>query len=78
VVIVKLSDKMQETYEIIKEHGEIIRWGECYWTYPKCARSKRLDVPEWICQTSTLRALAKRNLITLDEDNDIARVNLLN
>ena len=69
----KLSEKMQEVYDIIQEHKKIVRWGECYWTYPNCTRSNR-DVPSWICQTSTLRALAKHELITLDEDNDIAYI----
>ncbi len=67
-----LSNKMRETYEKIQEHGTIQRWGECYWTYPCCERSK-LDVPKWICQTSTLRALAKRKLIDLDEIAGIAK-----
>ena len=69
----ELSAKMQEVYDHIQLHGEIIRWGECYWTYLNCPRDKR-DVPEWICQTSTLRALSKRGLVTLDEKNGIARL----
>lgn len=72
--MLKLSEKMQEVYSIIQKHGKIIRWGECYWTYPGCQRDER-DVPEWICQTSTLRALSTRKLITLDEEHDIARLN---
>lgn len=64
---------MQEVYDIIQKHREIIRWGECYWTYQSCSRDKR-DVPNWICQTSTLRALAKRKYILLDEENGIASV----
>ena len=69
----KLSTKMQEVYDIIQIHGTIIRWGECYWTYLNCPRDER-NVPKWICQTSTLKALSKRELITLDEKHDIARL----
>lgn len=71
--MIKLSDKMQETYSIIQEHKKIVRWGECYWTYPNCIVNER-NVPDWICQTSTLRALSIRGLIILDEDNNIASI----
>lgn len=76
----KLSGKQQEVYDIICEHKQIVRWGECYWTYKDCKthqfkyRNEISDIPDWICQTNTLRALAKRNLIMLDEENDTATI----
>lgn len=78
--MVKLSEKQQEVYDVICEHKQIVRWGECYWTYKGCEthqlkyKDEISNIPNWICQTNTLRALAKKNLIMLDEEKDIATI----
>jgi len=78
--MLKLSEKQQEVYDIICKYKQIVRWGECYWTYKNCGthtlkyRNEVFDMPDWKCQTNTLRALTKKNLILLNEEKDIATI----
>lgn len=66
----KLSSKMEEVYNILKLKN-IERVGEYFWTYVGCKKNKK-GFPDWVCETSTLRALAKREMINLDEEKGIA------
>ena len=61
-----LSTKMEEAVRIMKAHGKLIRYDGGFWSW---INVEIHDAPIWYCGVGTLRALAKRGAIILDEEN---------
>lgn len=72
----KLSKAMLETIEKMRKHGDFIRYDGGFWSWkdveikPLYNGGKFLCmVPIWHCDVKTLRALAKREIVTLNEEH---------
>ena len=70
----KLSETMINTLEIMKQHGNLRRYDGGFWSWENAnlkpvynGKTFMYMLPEWSCDVKTLRALAKRNLVVLDE-----------
>lgn len=79
--MVKLSPKMQEVLDILKEHKELVRYNGGFWSWKGVEikrttynRMDNFDVPVWWCGVETLRALHKRGLVELDEVTNICKI----
>ena len=64
-----MSEPQKETLAAMREHGgELIRMGGGFWTWRNCSQVK-VGVPAWYCTVGTLRALEKKGMITLIQEN---------
>lgn len=76
-----LSSKMEETVRIMNAHGNLIRYIGGFWSWigvekHQCKNGgNTYDVPIWYCDVKTLRALAKRGIIILDEEKKVCKLN---
>lgn len=75
-----LSAKMEEAVRIMKAHGKLIRYDGGFWSWAgveihHCKNGAgTYSCPIWYCSVLTLRALAKRNIVTLDEENKVCQL----
>lgn len=75
---------MQETVHNMKLHGQFIRHNGGFWSWLDVEveihknGSQEFIIPVWWCDVKTLRALAKRNIVRLDEEKKIKFVNSTN
>ena len=73
------SEKAIDALAKLREHGELQRSKNGYWTYPGCAAHHRegsntskcggYNVPEWHVSTATINALIKREIAVVVEKN---------
>lgn len=77
-----LSKTMIDVVNVMKEHKELIRYEFGFWSWEgveiKHTNFKLMenyDCPEWHCDIKTLRALARRKIVTLDEDKQVCKLN---
>ena len=61
----KLSPKMKEALERMREHGSLQRWPGGYWTGADVAGIR--GVPEWYFPTQTVMALLDRGLAVVTD-----------
>ena len=78
-----LSKTMRDTIMIMQEHGELMRYEGGFWSWDNVETKPLYNggkiigtVPVWYCSVITLRALEKRGLVTLFEEQKICRLNL--
>ena len=70
-----LSEKMEEAVRVMRVHGKLIRYDGGFWSWVNVEihRHKNgadtYESPIWYCGVGTLRALVKRGVVTLDEEN---------
>lgn len=75
-----LSTKMEETVRIMKAHGKLIRYNSGFWSWSGVEMHisrNGADIykhPIWYCGIGTLRALAKRGIVILDEENKFCQL----
>lgn len=75
-----LSAKMEETIRIMKVHGKLIRYSGGFWSWVGVEMHlSRMGAdtykhPIWHCDVKTLRALAKRGVVLLDEENKFCQL----
>jgi hypothetical protein len=73
-----LSDKALDALAKLREHGELQRWKNGYWTYPGCAVHHRegsasykwggYDVPVWSVGSPTINSLIRRGEVVVVEE----------
>ena len=76
-----LSAKMEEAVRIMKAHGKLIRYDSGFWSwvgveihYCRNGVNTYLRLPIWHCGIGTLRALVKRQIVTLDEESEVCQL----
>lgn len=71
----KLMDK-EDVIRVMKAHGNILIKKHGFWTYENCEFHKdhNSNIPIFSCQITTLRVLARRNIVTLDENKGICKL----
>lgn len=77
----QLSKTMQDTLEKLRDNKELIRYPGGFWSWREVelkssynGREFMCMVPIWYCDVKTLHALQKRELVELDEKNEICRL----
>ena len=76
-----LSKTQEDAIRIMKAHDNTLVKRDGFWTYENCEfheyrnRNDLLKIPIYSCRVTTLRVLARRNVITLDEDKGICKLN---
>ena len=73
-----LSEKAIDALARLREHGELQKWKNGYWTYPGCAVDHRegsksykwggYNVPVWSVGTRTITSLIKREMVVVVEE----------
>lgn len=75
-----LSAKMEESVRIMRTHGKLIRYDGGFWSWVgveihHCRNgADTYRCPIWYCSVRTLRALDKRHIVTLDEENKVCQI----
>lgn len=75
-----LSPKMEEALRCMKTNGNLIRYNGGFWSWSNvkmthCKNgSEEYKVPIWYCTVNTLRALAKRGAVALDETANVCKL----
>lgn len=75
-----LSAKMEEAVRIMKAHGKLVRYDGGFWSWVGVEihhyrnGADTYDCPIWNCGVRTLRALAKRRIIILDEERGLCQL----
>jgi hypothetical protein len=72
-----LSDKAVDALAKLREHGELQKWKNGYWTYPGCAVHHRegstsykwggYNVPVWSVGAATINSLIRREAVVVVE-----------
>lgn len=76
-----LSKAQEDAIRIMKAHGNTLVKRDGFWTYENCEfREYRngndlFKIPIYSCRVTTLRVLARRNIIVLNEDKGICKLN---
>lgn len=76
-----LSKAQEDVIRIMKVHNNTLLKRDGFWTYENCEfieyrnGNDLLKIPSYSCRIATLRVLARRNVITLDEDKGICKLN---
>lgn len=72
-----LSRAQEDVIRVMKAHGNILIKKHGFWTYENCEFHKdhNSNNPIFSCQITTLRVLARRNIVTLDENKGICKLN---
>lgn len=67
---------MQDTLAKLQEHGSLVRFKGGFWSWKCCEINHYRDYscPEWHCDVKTLRALEKRGLVELDEQQRLCKL----
>lgn len=67
----------EDVIRVMKAHGNILIKKHGFWTYENCEFHKdhNSNIPIFSCQITTLRVLARRNIVTLDENKGICKLN---
>lgn len=74
----KFCEKHKEdVIRVMKAHGNILIKKHGFWTYENCEFHKdhNSNIPIFSCQITTLRVLARRNIVTFDENKGICKLN---
>ena len=73
---------MLETMQALEKYKALIRYDGGFWSWDGADVTPSHNggrfmcmVPSWYCDVKTLRALAKRDLVVLDENNKICKLN---
>lgn len=73
--------KELDAIRVMKAHGNTLIKIHGFWTYENCEfheyhnGSNLMKFPIYNCRTTTLRVLARKNVIALDEDKGICKLN---
>lgn len=77
----RLSEKMLETMQVLEKYKALKRYDGGFWSWDSADMKPSYNggqiicmVPSWYCDVKTLRALAKRNLVVLDENNKTCKL----
>ena len=76
-----LSRAQEDVIRVMKAHGNILIKKHGFWTYENCEfheyhnGSNLMKFPIYNCRITTLRVLARKNVIALDEDKGICKLN---
>mgnify|MGYP003089239197 FL=1 len=76
-----LSKAQEDAIRVMKAHGNTLIKKHGFWTYENCEfheyrnGSNLMKFPIWNCRITTLRVLARRNIVTLDENKCICKLN---
>ena len=72
-----LSKTQEDAIRVMKAHGNTLIKMHGFWTYENCEfhECHNSNIPIFSCQITTLRVLARRNVVTLDEDKCICKLN---
>lgn len=76
-----LSKAQEDAIRIMKAHDNTLVKRDGFWTYENCEfhecrnGNDLLKIPIYSCQLTTLIVLARRNVITLDEDKGSCKLN---
>lgn len=77
-----LSKTMLDTISVMQKHSKLIRYDGGFWSWENIDLKPLYNggtfmcmVPTWHCDVKTLRALDKRKIVTLDEEQNICILN---
>lgn len=77
----ELSKKMSETMQVLEKYKVLIRYEGGFWSWEDTDMEPLHNggqflcmVPSWYCDVKTLRALAKRDLVVLNETSKVCRI----
>ena len=76
-----LSKAQEDAICVMKAHGNTLIKIHGFWTYENCEfheyhnGSSLMKFPFYNCRITTLRVLARKNVIALDEDKGICKLN---
>lgn len=84
----RLSDTQKEVVKVMKEKGgKLIRWSGGFWTFDGAKGEDHYGLngellyrlPEWHCGTNTVKALAKKYVVTIiNDDRGMPKMAFLN
>ena len=76
-----LSKAQEDAIRVMKAHGNTLIKKHGFWTYENCEfheyrnGSNLMKFSICSCRITTLRVLARRNIVTLDENKCICKLN---
>lgn len=75
-----LTQAQKDAVDAMMYHEKILLKQKGFWTYKECPfkqaknGAETFEIPAWSCRITTLRVLAKKNIVKLDEVNGICKL----